>query len=168
MFRSRAAEGAVRGKEAHAMRRGLVKAAKVLGLTVALSVALAAVAPTAQAEWTPRLDMLRWMNSARDNRDVSRLDMTWRLRRLANRHSHEMAEEGRIFHSASLAGTLRYVSWRVAGENVGVGASMWRLYEAFMDSSPHRANILDGRFRRVGVGVFAHDGFLWVTMIFVG
>ena len=36
------------------MRRGLVKTAKVLGLTLALSVALAAVAPTAHAEWTPR------------------------------------------------------------------------------------------------------------------
>ena len=60
------------------------------------------------------------------------------------------------------------MSWRIAGENVGVGGTMWRLYEAFMDSAPHRANILGQGFRRVGVGVYAHDGFLWVTMIFVG
>jgi uncharacterized protein YkwD len=149
------------------MRRGLVKTAKVLGLTLALSVALAAVAPTAHAEWTPRLDMLRWMNSARNSRDLSRLDMTWKLRKLANEHSQQMAAEGQIFHS-ELDGTLRYVSFTVAGENVGVGGSMWKLYEAFMKSSPHRANILEYRFRRVGVGVYAHDGFLWVTMIFVG
>lgn len=149
------------------MRRGLVETIKVLGLTLALSVALAAVAPTAHAEWTPRLDMLRWMNSARNSRDLSRLDMTWKLRTLANKHSQEMAAEGQIFHS-ELDGTLRYVSFTVAGENVGVGDSMWKLYEAFMKSSPHRANILEYRFRRVGVGVYAHDGFLWVTMIFVG
>ena len=150
------------------MRRGLVKTIKVLGLTLALSVALAAVAPTAHAEWTPRLDMLRWMNSARNSQNRSHLDMTWRLRKLANQHSQQMAAQGRIFHSESLSGSLRYVSFTVAGENVGVGDSMWKLYEAFMKSSPHRANILEYRFRRVGVGVYAHDGFLWVTMIFVG
>ncbi len=36
------------------MRRGLVKAAAVLGLTLALSVLLAASAPAARAEWAPR------------------------------------------------------------------------------------------------------------------
>ena len=45
---------------------------------------------------------------------------------------------------------------------------MRTLYEAFMDSAGHRANILERRFRRVGIGVYAHGGFLWVTMIFVG
>jgi uncharacterized protein YkwD len=149
------------------MRRGLVRAAKLLGLTLALSVVLAAVAPSAHAEWTPRLDMVRWMNSARNDRGLVHLDMTWRLRKLANHHSQAMAGEGRIFHS-SLEGTLQFVTWRVAGENVGVGGSMWKLYQAFMQSSHHRANILEYRFRRVGVGVYAHDGFLWVTMIFVG
>ena len=150
------------------MRRGLVRAAKVLGLTLALSVVLAAVAPSAHAGWAPRRDMLRWMNSARTSRDLGHLYMGWRLRMLANDHSREMAGQGRIYHSTPLSGTLRYVSWRVAGENVGVGGSMWKLYEAFMQSSPHRANILESRFHRVGVGVYVHDGFLWVTMIFVG
>jgi uncharacterized protein YkwD len=150
------------------MRRGLVKAAKVLGLTLALSVALAAVAPTAHAKWTPRFNMLDWMNSARRGHDAGQLQMGWRLRELADAHSRHMAGQGRIFHSDPLSGTLRYVSWRVAGENVGVGGSMWKLYEAFMKSSPHRANILERRFERVGVGLYVHDGFLWVTMIFVG
>lgn len=150
------------------MRRGLVRAAKVLGLTLALSVVLAAVAPSAQARWTPRYDMLRWMNGARADRGLVHLHMGPRLLNLANRHSRQMAGQGRIYHSTPLSATLRYVSWRVAGENVGVGGRMWKLYEAFMDSSPHRANILEYRFRRVGVGVYVHDGFKWVTMIFVG
>ncbi|HEX5937758.1 MAG TPA: CAP domain-containing protein [Actinomycetota bacterium] len=150
------------------MSRGLVRAAKVLGLTLALSVVLAALAPSAHADWTPRLNMLRWMNSARNDRDLARLDMTWELRKLANAHSKEMAGAGRIFHSASLGTTLRTVSWRLAGENVGVGKTMWTLYDAFMDSAPHRANILGGSFRRVGVGFYARDGFYWVTLIFVG
>ena len=38
----------------------------------------------------------------------------------------------------------------------------------FMRSDPHRDNILRRGYRRVGNGVYAHDGFLWVTPIFVG
>ncbi len=150
------------------MRRGLVKAVKVFGITLALSVALAAVAPSAHAIWTPRLDMLRWMNSARSNNGSVVLDRGWRLREMADAHSKQMANAGRIFHTVSLGSKLTFVSWNVAGENVGAGGTMRALYDAFMKSDAHRDNILGRGFRRVGIGVYAHDGFLWVTLIFVG
>ena len=150
------------------MRRGLVRAVKVLGLTLALSVVLGAVAPSAHATWTPRLDMLRWMNTARSDRGSVVLDPGWRLRRLANEHSRHMANAGRIFHTGSLSSKLTFVSWNVAGENVGAGGSMRALFDAFMKSDAHRDNILRRGFRRVGIGVHAQDGFLWVTLIFVG
>jgi len=150
------------------MRRGLVRAVKVLGLTLALSVVLGAVAPSAHATWTPRLDMLRWMNTARSDRGSVVLDPGWRLRRLANEHSRQMANAGRIFHTGSLSSRLSFVSWSVAGENVGAGGSMRALFDAFMKSDAHRDNILRRGFRRVGIGVHPQDGFLWVTLIFVG
>ena len=150
------------------MRAGLVKTGKVLGLTLALSIVLGAVAPSAQATWTPRRDMLGWMNSARSNHGAVALDRGWRLREMADDHSRQMANAGRIFHTASLGSKLTFVSWRVAGENVGAGGTMRALYDAFMKSDAHRDNILGRGFRRVGIGVYAHDGFLWVTMIFVG
>jgi uncharacterized protein YkwD len=150
------------------MRRGLVRTTAVLVLTLAVSVVLGALGPGAQGTWTPRRDIVRWMNDARGDRGVVALDRGWRLRELADAHSRRMALEGRIFHTESLGSRLSFVSWRVAGENVGAGQSMWKLYEAFMKSEPHRANILGRGFRRVGVGVYAHDGFLWVTLIFVG
>jgi uncharacterized protein YkwD len=150
------------------MRRGLVRTAKVLGLTLALSVVLGAVAPSARATWTPRRDMLGWMNDARNDRGARDLDRGWRLRRMADEHSRQMATEGRIFHTASLGSKLTFVSWSVAGENVGAGGSMRSLYDAFMKSDPHRDNILRRGYRRVGIGVYAHDGFVWVTLIFVG
>ncbi len=150
------------------MRRGLVKTFKVLGLTLALSVLLGAVAPSAHATWTPRRDMLGWMNTARSNRGAVSLDPRWRLRRMANEHSQQMANAGRIFHTVSLGSKLTFVSWSVAGENVGAGGSMRGLFDAFMKSDAHRQNILGRSFRRVGVGLYAHDGFLWVTLIFVG
>ena len=150
------------------MRAGLVRITKVLGLTLAITVALGALAPSARASWTPRRDMLSWMNTARSWHGAVVLDRGWRIRELADAHSRQMANAGRIFHSESLGSRLTFVSWTVAGENVGAGLSMRTLFDAFMDSEGHRANILERRFRRVGIGVYAHDGFLWVTMIFVG
>jgi uncharacterized protein YkwD len=149
------------------MGRGLVRTAVVAALTLTMFVALGLPAP-GQGAWTPRRDMVRWINSARNTHGLVVLDRGWKLRELADRHSRRMAEEGRIFHTESLGSKLTFVSWRVAGENVGAGLSMWKLYQAFMKSDPHRANILGRGFRRVGVGVYTHGGFLWVTMIFVG
>jgi uncharacterized protein YkwD len=150
------------------MRRGLVRAVKVLGLTLALSIVLAAVAPSAQATWHPRAEMLSWMNQARGRHGAVELDSVRRLRELANVHSQQMAYEGRIFHTEQLSARLRIVSWSVAGENVGVGPRLWALYDAFMKSDVHRDNILERRFQRVGIGVYRADGFLWITLIFVG
>jgi uncharacterized protein YkwD len=150
------------------MRRGLVKAIAVVGLTFAISVALTAVAPSALAGWAPRRDMLTWMNAARRDHGAVALDRVWVLRHMADEHSRDMARRGRIFHTADLGSQLRRVSWRVAGENVGVGQKLRSLYGAFMQSDAHRANILGPSFRRVGIGVHRANGFLWITLLFVG
>jgi uncharacterized protein YkwD len=150
------------------MSRGLVRTAQVLGLTLALSVVLVALAPEAVAGWAPRRDMATWMNGARNNHGAVALDRVWTLRHMADEHSKDMARAGRIFHTTNLGSRLRIVSWSVAGENVGVGMKVRTLFEAFMDSAPHRANILNRDFRRVGIGVFRADGFIWMTLIFVG
>jgi uncharacterized protein YkwD len=150
------------------MRRGLVRAVAVLGLTLALSVILGALAPVARAGWAPRRDFAAWMNAARAERGAAALDRVYVLRKMADRHSEEMARAGRIFHTSNLASQLRVVSWSVAGENVGAGVELRTLYRAFMDSAPHRANILERSFRRVGIGVHREDGITWITLIFVG
>ena len=149
------------------MGRGLVKALRVSALAIVVGVVLGGLAPTARAEWTPRRDMLAWMNAARSAHGTPELLPGWRLRDLADAHSRQMANAGRIFHTASLGSRLSFVTWRAAGENVGVGPSMRTLFDEFMRSAPHRANILGG-YRRVGIGVYRSDGFIWVTMIFVG
>ena len=150
------------------MSRGLVKTAQVLGLTLALSVVLGALAPQAVAGWAPRREMNSWMNGARSNHGAVALDRVWVLRQMADEHSRDMARAGRIYHTTNLGTQLRVVSWSVAGENVGVGARIKTLFDAFMDSAPHRANILNRDFRRVGIGVFRDDGLIWITLIFVG
>jgi uncharacterized protein YkwD len=150
------------------MRRGLVKAATVVGLTLALSVVLGALAPAAQAGWAPRRDFLTWMNGARANHSARQLDRVYALRKMADQHSREMAAAGRIFHTSNLGTRLRIVSWQVCGENVGAGQRLRALFEAFMESAPHRANILYRGYRDVGIGVYRDGRIIWITLIFVG
>jgi uncharacterized protein YkwD len=150
------------------MSRGLVKAVKVLSLTLALSVVLAAVAPAALAGWAPRRDMARWMNAARNNHGAVDLRRVWSLRHLADEHSEDMRDAGRIFHTTSLGSRLSFMSWSVAGENVGAGSRLRALFDAFMRSDAHRANILGRSYRRVGIGIRVQDGIIWMTLIFVG
>jgi uncharacterized protein YkwD len=42
------------------------------------------------------------------------------------------------------------------------------LQQAFMDSEPHRRNVLEHGFRRVAIGTVRVDGVLWVTLFFYG
>jgi hypothetical protein len=83
----------------------------------------------------------------------------------ARAQAQAMRERGTIFHNPNLAAAT--ADWLGLGENVGVGASVGSLHEAFMRSPSHRANIL-GDYNYVGVGVAeGPDDLLWVTVVFM-
>jgi uncharacterized protein YkwD len=91
-------------------------------------------------------------------------DATWK----AQQHADQMAGALTIFHSSDLAAGLQ-PGWRGVGENVGVAYSLGQVESLLEASAPHRANLLNGLYNQVGVGV-AHgsDGRIYVTEIFVG
>jgi uncharacterized protein YkwD len=71
----------------------------------------------------------------------------------------------------------RRVSPRLVGENIGRTTEstayaaeqvMQFLHAAFMGSAKHRANVLEGRFGQVGVGVASVDGRYYVAVVFIG
>ncbi|HXF74080.1 MAG TPA: CAP domain-containing protein [Actinomycetota bacterium] len=139
-------------------------------LVVLLSgVLLVAAAPgQAQDKATRREQMLELINRARASRDLPKLSLSPSLSKKAKRHSAEMAARGSIFHTEDLRAVLAPYDWSVGGENVGAGFSVEGLHDAFMDSPPHRENVLRASFRRVGIGFVRADGALWVTVIFYG
>lgn len=108
------------------------------------------------------------MNAERVERGRKRMKMNEQLSAVARTHSGDMAGSGGIFHNTNLAGDLSQVSWAIAGENVGVGYSVTSLHQMFMQSAPHRKNILRRSFNRVGVGVVTADDRIWVTVVFAG
>lgn len=57
--------------------------------------------------------------------------------------------------------------WSLITENVGYGSSIEAVHRQFMDSSSHRANILDRRMTHLGVGVAQGHGRTFVVQVFV-
>jgi uncharacterized protein YkwD len=144
-----------------------------IALLAAITTSLAVLAPSpANAATRPlRTRMLSATNHSRVEHSVRKVDIHWRLSKLARRHSVAMANKGTIFHTSKPASYyLEGVRWSTWGENVGVtGGTVGELQRAFMDSASHRANILNRGFRRAAVGAYRDDrGLLWVTVFFYG
>jgi uncharacterized protein YkwD len=69
-----------------------------------------------------------------------------------------------------LAGAKRRPSWALIGENLFYCSivDVERGHVALMNSPGHRANILEGRFERIGVGAYTDtDGEFYVTEMFL-
>ncbi|MGP4014999.1 CAP domain-containing protein [Saccharopolyspora sp. 5N708] len=112
------------------------------------------------------------VNAERAKRGLCRLRIDERLRRAARRHSADMAQRGFFAHQGprSMSPFDRMLAEGFedpGGENIASGqetpASVVR---AWMQSIPHRANILNGDFRTIGVGVHFGDGGPWWTQNF--
>jgi uncharacterized protein YkwD len=122
------------------------------------------LAPPARAEVSSvEAEFHTLVNAVREAHGLGALNLKGRLNRLAGKHSRQMANQGRLFHS-----DLRRVlssSGRSAGENVAMAYSLEQALDAFMGSAAHRDNIL-GKWNRTGVGVAVHGDQYWVTQIF--
>jgi uncharacterized protein YkwD len=147
--------------------RGSARVALAL-LIVLLAQGVAADRASASSDHRRRAHMLSLTNDDRVERDKAALKLNAALSRYAKRHSRQMATKGYLFHSADLASKLKGLDWSIGGENVGVGSTLDGLEGAFMNSPPHRKNILRTAFDHAAVGVIHSNGSFWVTVIFYG
>jgi uncharacterized protein YkwD len=117
------------------------------------------------AEAGPRTDtsFVASTNALRAQRGLPKLRVSPTLSKLAYRHSVAMARKDRLWHNDISSATDHWV-W--LGQNVGVGSSVAALQQAFMDSAPHRANILRRKTNLFGVGTYISQGRIWVTVNF--
>ncbi len=84
--------------------------------------------------------------------------------------SDEMAGSQTLKHNPNYGEQiLRHRDYRTAGENVGRGYDQAGLFQAFMNSPGHRANIESTAYSHVTVGCLTDgSGQLWVTQNFWG
>jgi len=151
------------------MQRGLARMAAIVALTLTVVLVAGTIAlPAGAVTPTKRERMLAWANQARDAHGTRALETGYRVWSIARDHSLSMSRTRDLYHSTNLSTKLSFVSWSTYGENVGVGVDPEGLFRAFMHSDPHRRNILNRDFRKVGIAFAREDGMLWVTMIFFG
>lgn len=139
---------------------------RLICLLVTMLVALAGVglvAPAAQASSTESA-FVSAINSARASAGASALSVKSDLTSVARAQASRMASSQNLYHTPNLGSAVK--NWTLVGENVGYGPDVSTIHRAFMGSAPHRANILDSRFREVGVGAVVVNGTIWVAEVF--
>jgi hypothetical protein len=106
------------------------------------------------------------LNGVRAANGLPAFSVNSELSTLSRGHSQVMADAGEIFHASPISSGYSG-SWAKLGENVGVGANVNVLVDAFIASSGHFANIIDPSFTQVGVGVVWRDSALYTTHRFL-
>jgi uncharacterized protein YkwD len=106
------------------------------------------------------------VNQARASNGEAGLSSNVTLILIAQSWSQQLARNGVLSHRSPLSDGAP-AGWFKLGENVGYGSSVDVVQSAFMNSSLHRANILDPAFNNVGIGVTV-DGYgrRWVVQEF--
>lgn len=134
---------------------------------VAILAALTAVVVMALGACTPESNRATdLLNESRNGAGLGSLPVNIDLYLKAQSWSEQLANSQSLYHS-NLADGNGY-NWARLGENVGYGYSLEQVQSAFMASPAHKANILDGGFNRVGVGVTRDGGGrYWVVQEFM-
>jgi uncharacterized protein YkwD len=123
----------------------------------------------AHADDVSRRDkMLHLLNQTRRSHGLPVFRLNRDLSHFAWQHSKRMSERNLCFHTLDLYGAVRPYSPSIWGENVGAAGTLLRVRTLWMGSSGHRANLLNVRLRKIGIGVVRARGLVWVTLILYG
>lgn len=115
-------------------------------------------------------EVIRLVNEQREKNGLNRLQADWELSRVARFKSQDMKDNKYFSHTSPTYGTPFEmiknfgISYKSAGENIAKGqATPQAVVNAWMNSSGHRANILNSTYTKIGVGYVA-DGRYWTQM----
>lgn len=118
-------------------------------------------------------EVIRLVNEIRAENGLKPLTANWELPRIARYKSEDMSDNRYFSHTSPTYGTPFQMirdfglSYRSAGENIAYGQrTPAAVVNAWMDSSGHRANILNASYTQIGVGYCA-SGDYW-TQMFIG
>lgn len=118
-------------------------------------------------------EVVRLVNEIRVQNGRKSLMENWELSRVARYKSRDMAQNRYFSHTSPTYGSPFQMirdfglSFRTAGENIAYGqATPQAVVNAWMNSSGHRANILNDAYTQIGVG-YEPNGRYW-TQMFIG
>lgn len=115
-------------------------------------------------------EVVRLVNAERAKNGLSPLTHNWELSRVARYKSQDMKDNGYFSHQSPTYGSPFQmmksfgISYKSAGENIAKGyTSPEAVVNGWMNSSGHRANILNASYTHIGVGYVA-SGHYWTQM----
>lgn len=116
------------------------------------------------------------VNKERKANGLKELTLSSKLTNIAEMKSADMAEKNYFSHQSPTYGSpfemlQKYgVTYRSAGENIAAGQkSAEEVMKAWMNSSGHRANILNPSFTQIGIGYYAGGSYrTYWTQTFIG
>lgn len=118
-------------------------------------------------------EVIRLVNEIRVQNGLKPLTENWELSRVARYKSQDMVDNRYFSHTSPTYGTPFQMikafglSYRSAGENIAYGQrTPQAVVNAWMNSSGHRANILNSSYTQIGVG-YVSNGHYW-TQMFIG
>lgn len=143
----------------------LRRSAPVLLATLASLALGVACTPQAAPPVAWNTDMLAQINAQRSANGVGPLTACPVLAVAAQRHSNDQAAHHKMTHAGSdgsdigtRAARVAYNGWSGLGENVAMGyPSVTAVMNGWMNSAGHRANLLNGGYNHIGLGL-AYDG----------
>ncbi|NMA24065.1 MAG: serine protease [Clostridiales bacterium] len=113
------------------------------------------------------------VNQARRQNGLKELTLSPELSNVARIKANDMATNRYFSHTSPTYGSpfdmMKQfgISYRTAGENIAMGqTTAQQVFNGWMNSEGHRANILNPNFSQIGVGYTA-NGHYWVQM-FIG
>jgi len=139
-------------------------------LAVVFCVALAPTLAWGQSD--ERAAMLSWINADRAADGRPPLAPDRRLDAVADAHARDMAAHRFFSHTSPSTGApadraaAAGVTFRLLAENIALNQSVRAAHEALMRSPGHRANLLNGSLRRVGIGLVRGVDGVYVTQLF--
>ena len=117
--------------------------------------------------------MIVLVNEERKKQGLNALTFDPQLTKVARLHSQDMFAKGYFSHyspeGSSVADRLKRdgVKYLVAGENLALAQTLTIAHNGLMESPGHRANILQPKYGRIGIGVIDGGRFgLMITQVF--
>lgn len=118
-------------------------------------------------------EVIRLVNEIRAKNGLKPLSANWELSRVARYKSQDMVDRRYFSHTSPTYGSPYQmmknfgISFRTAGENIAYGYNSPKaVVNGWMNSSGHRANILNASYTQIGVG-YVPNGHYW-TQMFIG
>lgn len=146
--------------------------AQLAWLPMIASISICASQTAAPATSTMEQDLFRMTNAARSEQGLAPLQWDESLARAAHAHAELMLETGQFSHElpgeASLAVRAAQAGahFQAIAENIAEGPGVDSIQHSWMNSPPHRANILDANLNAVGFAVVGHGSYFYAVADF--